>query len=569
MSRRLLILTAVVLLSPTITLAQQSNSTRPDEKTEALKEKAYSLLESLANQISTLQSAENRARIGSNIAGSLWPHDEKRARALFVVVGEDIKLGLKPPDSDNPQDNNTFMVFLQLRSDTIERIAKYDPEFALEFLKTTEPLYEKMPREMKVVERALELRLAKQIASANPDLALKLGRAALAKGPSEELLSLLWKLLRKNKEQGVILYKETVDKVRNVRLINDYQLVNFLFGLAQITPPLADEAAYREFINSLITTALATKCDQEESISDGFYFCSQLGAIMPQMQQVDPLRAAKFGEFVDESGGRYWKSHAYDQLDALVRAGDFDEIFALAENFPEAKASIYWQAFELAQSIGDMERAKKIAESYNGDLEIKRRMMSWVELSKNSAALTEADVQGLLKYVESIQGNMRRFELLMEVAVRLSTNNQTVPAKVLDQATALVDTLQPGKERTTATVNLAMFYALEKNDRGFAIMESLMPKLNEIIDAAIKLDGFDTQYVRDGEWNMSNSGNLGQLLTFLSLNAGYFAWCDFDRAVSMAAQFDRSEIRMMAQLKLAQAILTNPPKRYLIRTQKY
>lgn len=92
-------------------------------------------------------------------------------------------------------------------------------------------------------------------------------------------------------------------------------------------------------------------------------------------------------------------------------------------------------------------------------------------------------------------------------------------------------------------------------------MESQLPKLNELIEAAVKLDGFDTQYVRDGEWNMSANGNLGEVLTDLSQNAAYFAWCDFDRAVNMAAQFERAEIRMMAQLKLAQSILSGPPKR--------
>ena len=95
-------------------------------------------------------------------------------------------------------------------------------------------------------------------------------------------------------------------------------------------------------------------------------------------------------------------------------------------------------------------------------------------------------------------------------------------------------------------------------------MESLLPRLNELIDAAVKLDGFDTQYVRDGEWNMSANGNLGEVLTELSRYAPYFAWCDFDRAVEMAAQFQRAEIRMMAQLKLAQGIVTGPPQRIRI-----
>ncbi len=157
MSRhKLLILIAVIFLSSAPSFAQE---TRPDDKAgeTALKAKAYELLESLATQISTLQSAENRARIGSNIAGSIWPHDEKRARALFNAVGQDIRLGLKPPE--DPEDEHTFLVFLQLRTDTIDRIAKYDPEFAFDFLTTTEPPYEQMPPAAREKERALALRL--------------------------------------------------------------------------------------------------------------------------------------------------------------------------------------------------------------------------------------------------------------------------------------------------------------------------------------------------------------------------------------------------------------------------
>jgi hypothetical protein len=46
----------------------------------------------------------------------------------------------------------------------------------------------------------------------------------------------------------------------------------------------------------------------------------------------------------------------------------------------------------------------------------------------------------------------------------------------------------------------------------------------------------------------------------LSENAPYFAWCEFDRAVSIAGQFERPEIRLMAQVKLAQGILAGRPK---------
>src|SRR5687768_11302270 len=58
----------------------------PEGGNALLRERAFDLLETLADQIGTLQSAENRARLGSNIAAALWSHDENRARRLFGSV---------------------------------------------------------------------------------------------------------------------------------------------------------------------------------------------------------------------------------------------------------------------------------------------------------------------------------------------------------------------------------------------------------------------------------------------------------------------------------------------------
>ena len=77
--RYLLVLLVAVALVPSKTFSQQV-----DDK--ALQQKAYVLLESLAEQIGSLQSRENRARLGSNIGRSLWPHNEARAREMFATV---------------------------------------------------------------------------------------------------------------------------------------------------------------------------------------------------------------------------------------------------------------------------------------------------------------------------------------------------------------------------------------------------------------------------------------------------------------------------------------------------
>jgi hypothetical protein len=565
-----LILIAALFLCPTLSFAQQNNSAEPNQKVNdtELKEKAYGLLESLATQTSTLQSAENRARIGSNIAGSLWSHDDKRARTILISVAEDIRSGLQLGEEDNPKDETTFMVFLHLRSDTVERIAKHDPELAFEFLKTTEPVYKDHPPSYLVErEHALTMRLAKQIAAANPDLALKLGRTSLAQGFSEDLLSLLRQLLRKNRDQGLTLYKETVRKIRDAKFTDDLPAMEFALHLAYLKPPLADESTFREFINTLLTIALNMKCDKQDPEIGVTNVCYQLASIMTQMESVDPVRAAKLKHIMPAIEDAWeWESGAMAELEELIEGRDYDEILALAQKYPAIEATIKWRAFELARTSGDLERAKKIATAYDENPEAQKHMLEQIEIAKNAETFGEAELKEINEAAETITDARKRFEFLVAAAVRVGARNRTDALKLLDQATQTVEFLKPGKDRTIGAMILAEQYAKEKSDRGFALMESVMPKLNELIDAAMKLDGFDTNYVRDGEWNMSAAGNLGEVLTELSRNAGYFAWCDFDRATNMAAQFERPEIRMMAQLKLAQAIVAGPPKRSLMNT---
>src|SRR5882762_6660189 len=172
-----------LFISVFVTCLLLSASARSQEPVPAgaaadeLEKKATSLLMSVAGEIGSLRSAENRARIGSNAAEALWKYDEKRARALFAAVAEDIKTGFTDADPDLESHNHTLLVFWQLRSDTIARIARHDPELALEFLRATRrPVDEKLPYQTMDTEDSQELRLAGQVAAKNPALALKLGQ---------------------------------------------------------------------------------------------------------------------------------------------------------------------------------------------------------------------------------------------------------------------------------------------------------------------------------------------------------------------------------------------------------
>ena len=554
-----------LLLFPPLAAAQQPN---PSDKTEtddtALREKAFDLLESLVDQIGTLQSAENRARLLSNIAGSLWTHDEKRARAVLASVENDIKAGLQNSLAEEPADIQTFNVFLQLRYDTVERIAQYDPELALAFHKSTTIVSEKpLPGGVSESERNLEMRLAKEIAAKNPEMALQLGRRSLERGVSYDLLTLLAQLKRKNKDLATTFYQEIVSKLRTSNF-RDWQVRSFAQNLARRFNPAPDNESFRELVNILITSALENGCGKTPSEANDRSYCYEIGSLVPVMLKVDRFRAAPLERWTpkgEQIESEPYYDEAYAELRELAEEGSVDDILRLASKYPQIAAEGYWQAIIKAERSGDFDQARKIANDYVTDRELRKMMLARIDQEQKAVTINDERLAEIQRDLGKIPRPEDKLRLLVQVAYRLTMTDRKMALKLLNQASAIAETIKPGREQTEAQIGLAMMYCSLKSDRGFVIMESLIPKLNELITAAMKLDRYDNVYVRDGEWNMTGYGGLGSLLTTLAREARYFAWCDFDRAVSLAAQFERPEIRIMAQLKLAQGILAGPSNR--------
>lgn len=153
-----------------------------------------------------------------------------------------------------------------------------------------------------------------------------------------------------------------------------------------------------------------------------------------------------------------------------------------------------------------------------------------------------------------------RYLLVLLLAVEL------MPAKTFSQQ---VNDQQADEALRQYQIGIAMRYCQVKSERCFTMMEPIIRKMNELVSAATKLYGFDNRYLRKGEWNMTAEGGVGSLLTMLAQNAVYFALCDFDRAMALSSQFERREIRMMAQLKLAQGLFEGRPKKPLFANDEH
>ncbi|HEU4431861.1 MAG TPA: hypothetical protein VFR51_00605 [Pyrinomonadaceae bacterium] len=557
------LLLGIVLLSGGYARAQQQKEAAETEEVKALREKAYKLLDLVASQLNTLQSSENRARMGSNLVDSLWKHDEERARSLLRMVQEDVKAELQKRERA-PNEGNRFDVFLKLRRDTVDRLAKHDGEAALEFLRVTKPVFEgrHQPYEFLDQEQAMELRLARQIASNNPDAALKLARQALEVSYSTDVLKLLAKLNRTHKTHGQLLFKDIVEKLADGNL-EDWNTRNMAQTLVQgFAPPTTDESMYRELIAIMVKKGLDHGCGEKPSPEEnqGTEFCRWLATTIAAAEQYDS-RAAKMKQWVSDGYESYRFPFLFDEMEELLNERAYDEVEALASKHPELQEGIYLRAIQYSVINGDTARARKLIDGFPGGPERRQELLAGLEEIEKSSTVTEEKLAQIKERVEELPDIRSRASFLLVNANVLGQTDRNVAMKLLNQASDMIEAMPPGKEQTLGRMDLAMMYASEKSDRGFAIMESLLPKLNELIDVSVKLDGYDTNYLRDGEWNMSASGATGEILTRLSAQAGRFAWCDFDRAVNLASQFERPEIRLMAHLKLAQSILAGPPKR--------
>jgi hypothetical protein len=453
----------------------------------------------------------------------------------------------------------TLAVFTHLRRDTIDRIARHDPQFALAFLRATRlPEDEKdYDRSGVDLEQSLELHLAEQIAAQDPKLALKLGREYLEKSFSSDLLEVLFRLQRRDKEATLSLYNAIVDKLKDVNLVEDSSARGLALDLARsFQPPGADEQTYRELIGIVLQNAIRAGCAKEAN-DDSPYFCNEISPVVSRMEKYYAQKAAPLKRWVDsDQEADAGQAQMRSELREVEAKGTIDELLELATKYPAMQAQVYFAAMNKAEEAGDIARARQIAASCPAE-ETRRYGLEHLDRYQIFSSLNAEKLATIQQQLNSLPAAEGRIQFLLFAASQVGVKDRKVALDLLTQAGQIVESMKPGKGQLAGQIQLALGFCLLKSDRGFAIMESLLPKLNELVAAAVTLDGIENSYLRDGEWNMTGEGVLGSLLTDLAQSAGYFARADFDRSVILAGQFERPELRLMAQLKIAQSILSN------------
>src|SRR5947209_7565124 len=161
----ILILLLLILLAgrPAQVAAQVDEKEKAEKelaKRQELEKKTLGLLDEIVGAAWSLKLSENRSYVLTKAADLLWPHDEKRARNLFWEAlnslnlpnnqTPDAALAKDPPTNDSAKPSatktptkeqeqilNQYYATLQKRREFLHKVARRDPQLALDMLRST------------------------------------------------------------------------------------------------------------------------------------------------------------------------------------------------------------------------------------------------------------------------------------------------------------------------------------------------------------------------------------------------------------------------------------------------
>jgi hypothetical protein len=562
----------------------------PDDKEKAQKEaerlqelerKTLGLLDEIISSAWSLKLPENRAFVLTTTADLLWTHDEKRARNLFWEALNNLTSPANPagndsttkgPATDKAQSLNQYFATFAARREFLRKVARRDPQLALDMLRATRlPPPEQASAKFGLPgEGDLEQEIASEAAARDPKRALQIARESLAKGLTFQLLNLLFQLNRQNPETASEFAGDLIDKIQTANVATDVyasRLSVQLLRLARIPQNVpAENAAVlessrlklnedqkRELVEILTNAALSVsaKADLLAAVSE----------VMPEVEQFAPDRAAKLKAKQAEFNRTPSKAQRdWNDLNSLVSKGTPEEMVkAAAKANDEAREELYRNAVITAVMQGKADALREFIKSEVEDESRRNSLNDSLDEQEILWAANHSDVEELQKLLPLIRLREQRAEAMAEIAMLLEKKGEHDAAlKLLDEAQALVKVNLRSETQANALMALMLAYALVDPPRAFAIIEPIIDRANEDISKLLLLDRvIKTGAVKKGEIILQQPGVIPLDFAIFKYGKGVVALAnaDFNRTKAAADRFQRNELRIMAQLLIAQTLL--------------
>ena len=614
MLTRKLLFTSALTLALTIlsavppTAAQQSpppdqtaSSSSTTETIEALKElekQAVALLDEVATEARTLKLVENRIRLQMMIVDLLWPRDEERARALFKQLTADLVEMMGATDMSDPNVQNSAQMVMQFRHEMLNVLSERDTKLALEFLRATRqpqinyngPDYRAPDQEL-----MLEMTLAAQVAARDPGEAVRLIEEGLSKGVTSGMLNVLSQLQRQDPAAAAKVTGEIIKRLRPEEFGIDHEMTNVAINLWQMNRPptrvptsaptsdgaptqtadassrpgaassAALEQTRRELAEKLAAAVTGMPAHRTGNVQHLF---ASLKGMMPELEKYAPARAPAVRRRMSEfektlpPSSRMWQDHQ-----ALMQNGSVDAVLEAAAKAPsEMREQFYSQAAWKAAQQNDVERARQIIGNISNP-QLRAQMLRDLERQMPRRAAERGDFEQARQLLSRLTTVEERVNLLLQLAsVATNKNNKEAARQFTEEAYGLVAGRAENQQQFSAQLQVAQTFAATDAARSFELVEGAIGRLNELLSAAAVIDGFGQEAFRQGELKHQGGDHWSELARSCGEILGALAPRDFARARSGAERFERTEVRTLARLMVAQGVLSaQQPNNNIIR----
>ena len=560
--------------------ATDAQKDKETEHRQELEKKTLALLNEIASAAWSLKLPENRVFVMASAAELLWAFDEKRARTLYWDAINSVN-SLNPPVR-NPGENlskaerekaiqSYFSVF-SLRQTLLRRVANKDSQLALDMLRATRQV---PPRQFSnessfADDRRLEQEIAGVVAGNDPAKALQVARQSLAKGLTLELLNLLYQLNQKDSEKASQFAGDIVAKLHATNLSADFRASIIALQLLQasripnVNQPaqvlsrrpkalsLSDEQR-RELVALLLDAAL--------SVSANSTLLGEISDVMPEIEHFSPDRRAalerKLAVFNETLSKQQRNENTYN---TLIRRGSPEEIVrSAAEADEQTRLSLYRQAAIIAVSYGKAQSFRDLVSKEISNTGERKQVLEALDDEEISAAAGRKQLDELRKVLPKIRRKDDRARAMAELALLLKEKGENEEAAtLLDEAESLIKTDLKDEKQTNALLTLLVAYAVINPAKAFALAERTVDQANSQISLLMLVD----RVIKSGAVRKSeiilDQGRI-MPLDFLVFKYGKgvaaLAKTDFNRTRALADRFERSELRLMAQLAIVRGIL--------------
>ena len=602
------LLSLLVLLLITSPLTAQTDekekAQRELEQRQEFERKTLALLDEVATQAFSLKLPENRSLVLTSTADLLWTHDEKRARNLFWEALNNLTSTAGPaeddstvkdsgtkdpktkastakdsttsrPGNDKVQTLNQYFAAFQLRQEFLTKVARRDPQLALDMLRATrlQPPEQPVSANYRLPDESdLEQDIANEAAARDPKRALQIAREGLAKGLTFQLLGVLFNLNQRSPEAASEFAGDVIDKLQNANVATDAAAWWTATGLLRSarTPPdvptensadvetgrlrLSDDQR-RELVEIIANAALSMAASPNLLLG--------IAEFMPDIEQFAPDRAAKIRAKLAETNRMLsTEQRQWNQLSSLVGKGTPEELVKAGVKASDNVRREFYQAAVMNAIIkGKADALREFVKSEIEDEGQRNSLNDLLDEQQIGWAANNGNTEELQKLLPLIRLKEKRAEAMAQIAMLLEKKGEHAEAlKLLDDAQALVKVDFASRTQSDALMAVMLACSLIDPPRALAALDPIIDRANESIAKLLLLDRVIKRGItKRGEIILQQPGVMSLDFAIFRYSQGIIALAkaDFNRTKAMADRLERNELRILARLLIVQALLHN------------